>query len=366
MLQRDYGPTSRMLHRAALGLPGLLQASFELETLLHTAKPSSSGRHVFIAGLARSGTTWLLRVFYATNQYQSLTYRHMPFVLMPNTWRQISRHFQTSAQETERAHGDGIQVNFDSPEAFDEVFWRAFCGNTYILEDRLVPQAPDPTVINHFRAFVGQVIAAAEHPARQRYLSKNNNSVLRLTMLREAFPEAMILVPFRDPVQQAVSLLHQHQRFVERHAEDPFARDYMLWLGHHEFGLTHKPFRFANESPDLIATTDTNDINYWLALWIRTYEYVLQQQSVRPRFVCYESLCDLQSHAVERLLTEAGIPPSAMPTHTGYEAPSLKPASALDPGLHARAAAVYADMFDRSEDEQRDDNNLPGSAVNPG
>ena len=40
--------------------------------------------HIFITGLPRSGTTSLLNFLYSSNQYASLTYRNMPFVLSPN------------------------------------------------------------------------------------------------------------------------------------------------------------------------------------------------------------------------------------------------------------------------------------------
>ncbi len=80
-----------------------------------------------------------MRALHETGVFRSLTYRDMPFVLMPRTWRKFSLSFQTYGDEKERAHGDRITVNFDSPEAFEEVFWRAFCGEDYIRYDCLIP-----------------------------------------------------------------------------------------------------------------------------------------------------------------------------------------------------------------------------------
>lgn len=45
-----------------------------------------------------------------------------------------------------------------------------------------------------------------------RYLSKNNNNILRLEALATSFPDALLIHPFRDPLQQALSLLSQHRR----------------------------------------------------------------------------------------------------------------------------------------------------------
>ncbi|NMW21431.1 MAG: hypothetical protein HKK67_07330 [Chlorobiaceae bacterium] len=74
--------------------------------------------------------------------------------------------------------------------------------------------------------------------------TSNNNNILRLGSFRQAFPDALIIVPFREPVQQAISLLQQHTQFWAMHERDSFSRYYMEWLGHHEFGRTHRPFLF--------------------------------------------------------------------------------------------------------------------------
>jgi len=47
------------------------------------------------------------------------TYRHMPFVLCPLLWHRVSRGLRQESKLSERAHGDGLLVGFDSPEAFE-------------------------------------------------------------------------------------------------------------------------------------------------------------------------------------------------------------------------------------------------------
>ena len=78
---------------------------------------------LFISSLPRSGTTSLLNFFYNSNKYASLTYRNMPFLLSPNISRFINKK---NILEKERLHGDGIKYDIDSPEAFEEVFWKIF------------------------------------------------------------------------------------------------------------------------------------------------------------------------------------------------------------------------------------------------
>ena len=90
--------------------------------------------HVFIAGLARSGTTILLNAIYQSNQFASLTYDDMPFILAPNFWTKTSpkkRHGKLQ----ERAHGDNIRISTNSPEAFEEVFWKTFSDNSIIRDE---------------------------------------------------------------------------------------------------------------------------------------------------------------------------------------------------------------------------------------
>ena len=38
----------------------------------------------------------------------------------------VKINFNQQAEFHERAHGDGILINTESPEAFEEVFWRTF------------------------------------------------------------------------------------------------------------------------------------------------------------------------------------------------------------------------------------------------
>ena len=125
----------------ALGVPFISKVSFDLDGLLPIKRQDNPDeRHVFVSGLARAGTTILMRTFFDTGQFRSLSYRDMPFVLMPGIWKNLSKSFQKQEKAKERAHGDGIYVDFDSPEAFEEVFWRTFSGNEYINDNCL--QAP--------------------------------------------------------------------------------------------------------------------------------------------------------------------------------------------------------------------------------
>jgi hypothetical protein len=340
----DYGFGARLLHRIALGSPLIGQACFDLENSLQKAASTRADPHVFVTGLARAGTTILLRALDETGRFRSLTYRDMPFVLMPGTWQRLSKNFRQHRAATERAHGDRIRVNYDSPEALEEVFWRTFCGKDYIFRDHLAPHAVDADTLEAFVRYVDHIVASAEEPAQVRYLSKNNNNLLRLAVLRRAFPNAVILIPFRDPLQHANSLLEQQQRFTLRHREDRFAYDYMRWLAHHEFGLTHRPFRFRADEPAPASAGTPDDINYWLQLWCNAYRYVLDNLGPGMLPVCYETLCADPAATLNPILARAAVDVAAESLHTRFSASPEKPVDGVDKTLESQATTLYAQL----------------------
>jgi len=281
------GGGERLLQRLALGNRAVPDITLAIERRLSPARPDepAAGPPVFVAGLARAGTSILTRMLHETGAFASLTYRDLPFPLAPNAWARFGRGRHVAARE--RGHGDGLTHDLDSPEAIEELFWLTLEGERYRLKDGLLPTHPEADTIHAFRDYARLVRRRYGKP---RYLSKNNTNILRLPALVEAFPDAMLLHPFRDPVEQAASLLAQHLRACAMAAEDPYRRDFMRWLGHHEFGADHRPFLLW----DRVRGGDTTGIDYWLRRWIAAYGFLLNQpEAVRRRqvFVDYDALC---------------------------------------------------------------------------
>ncbi|WP_216072765.1 hypothetical protein, partial [Acinetobacter baumannii] len=79
-----------------------------------------------------------------------------PFPLAPNGWAKLGgkRHVEAS----ERGHGDGLTHDLDSPEAIEEVFWRALEGNRYLRRDGLAPMEPRAETLANFRDYVRLVL----------------------------------------------------------------------------------------------------------------------------------------------------------------------------------------------------------------
>ncbi|HKT86350.1 MAG TPA: sulfotransferase [Novosphingobium sp.] len=336
MFEHDYTAADRLLHRLALGVPTVAELSFDLDQRASGAAALvpevRAGEHVFVTGLARSGTTVMLRHLHRSGPFRSLTYRDMPFVLAPNLWKRFSARWQRRQEERLRAHGDRIMVSADSPEALEEVFWRIFSGSDYIRRDALVPYRPDGDVLARFRRYVAAILAPGG--SGQRYLSKNNNNILRLSALRDAFPNAFVVIPFRHPATQASSLWRQHKLFSGMQEESPFVRSYMDWLGHHEFGQGHRPFLFGGGPPrDLSPELP----DYWLDTWTRAHEALTAQADERSLFVCYEDLCADPSvwKGLTRRLGLAAAKPD-------FAISRAAPSDRFDPARMWRAEEVYA------------------------
>lgn len=327
----------------ALASSAVADASFDIERAIHRPRSEEvmHRRHVFVAGLARAGTTIVMRLLHRTGAYRSLTYRDMPFVLAPNLWDRISSLSRRHMTAEERAHGDGVLVDFDSPEALEEVFWRAKCGRDYIRPGRLAPMSADRDVVQDFRDYVALLLK--RHPGK-RYLSKNNNNLLRLPSLIRCFPDAVIVVPFREPLQHACSLMGQHHNFLERHGADRFSRRYMGWLVHHEFGADHRPFVFDDAAP---RRSPQDGLGYWLQMWINVYGFIVATAPERCVLLSYDRLCERSGTVWAGLCSRLNLPPqpAAEPLHPPHRwgeqeavsADLLHRARALHDTLCARA-----------------------------
>jgi hypothetical protein len=344
-----YSFLDRLLHRLALQSLSTAELSFDIDQRMVDTDPNdiTGARHVFVSGLARAGTTVLMRQFHATGAYRSLTYRDMPFVLAPNLWQKLSGASQGAGVAVERAHGDGILVDAESPESLDEVFWRVFAGDDYISKTHLIPHSPDAELVQKYVGYINAILNA-QGERKPLYLSKNNNNILRLKAIRQAFPQALILIPFRAPLSHAGSLLRQHQHFTKVHAEDPFSQSYMTWLAHHEFGADHRPFRFDEAAQGQASPHSKDSLDYWLEIWCVTYEWLERTAPDDAIFVCYEDLCS-DTTVWGRLADLAGLSTESAQTET-FKLGRSPTDTKADPALADRASSLYTRLANKARE----------------
>ncbi|MFW6192828.1 MAG: hypothetical protein ACOC83_05005 [Gemmatimonadota bacterium] len=307
-----YGPLDRLLHRVAFraGLAQRTMAEVEEALWGEDLQALPLDDPVFITALPRCGTTILLEVLVGTGRFASHTYRDMPFVLCPLLWERLSRSFAVDDAPVERAHGDGLEVSADSPEAFEEMVWKHFWPDHY-REDRIRPWTgddPSPEFAAFFETHMRKVVVLRrDGPGddRRRYVSKNNLNVARLAAPPGPMREGTFVIPFREPVQQAASMLRQHRRFLELHELDPFVREYMEAIGHHEFGQGLKPVDFGGwleEAPS------PERLEFWVRYWIAVYRWVLEHADGATVLVSYRRLTEEPEAALGRLARAIDVP----------------------------------------------------------
>ena len=153
----DYSALDRVLHRIVLGGSAMGEILGDIDAALVGKAAAPVRDPVFVTGLARAGTTVLRRALHDSGQFASLTYADMPMVMAPNLWAKITGASRKERVAVERAHGDGVMVDVDAPEALEEVFWRSHCGRAYIRPDGLVPHVPDAETLAAYRAYQGSV-----------------------------------------------------------------------------------------------------------------------------------------------------------------------------------------------------------------
>jgi hypothetical protein len=349
--QQNYSRLDRLFHRVAFSSPAVQLTAADIEKSMYGRRFTAINvdRPVFITSLPRAGTTLMLELLGRLPAFATYTYRDMPFVLAPLLWESFSRGFRKPAQLTERAHGDGMAVGYDSPEAFEEVLWMTSWPEKF--SDRgITPWSETETAPEFRELFVSQmqriVAVRGNGNGPRRYLSKNNANIARIALLRRLFPNATVLVPFRRPMDQAGSLLRQHLRFLEMHAEDSFSRRYMEDIGHLEFGALHRPILFEGMT-EVRERHDPKTIDYWLAYWNVAFRHILGHRD-GIILVSYEQLCASGVAGVQAVARQLEVPAEsldALATVDLHQPRSHRPeALPADLTLLEEAEALYCEL----------------------
>jgi len=293
--ENRYSWLDRMLHRISFSTNGLQLVLSDIEDSMFAKQLSDIeiNKPVFVTAIPRAGTTLLLELLVNQGEFVTHTYRNMPFVLVPLLWAKFSDKFRNYGLAQERAHGDGMQITVDSPEAFEEIVWKAFWKDHYSTES-IIPwgseDSPEFTtfIYSHIRKII-QLHRQAGRPY-SRYVSKNNLNIARIPYLMKLFPDARIVIPFRDPVKHAASLLLQHKNFLKIHKEDTFAKKYMEAIGHYDFGENLRPVDF-NHWLGRASDMKPDTLEFWLRYWLASYQILLSESASQVVFFNFDLFC---------------------------------------------------------------------------
>jgi hypothetical protein len=345
-----YGFGDRLFHMLAFAGPGVQKAMARLDELLYGSQIDKVPETppVFITSLARGGTTAVLNALQGRDGLATHVYRDMPFLTAPLVWSKLTGKDRQVARRA-RAHGDGLEIDLDSPEAFDEVFWMLFWPEHY-RPDRVAPwtEADVRPIARSFmlRQFARiRMLRCGPRATTARYLSKNNANIARIRLLPQLFPGCAIVVPLRRPGAHAASLLRQHRNFLKRHAEDEFTRRYMRDIGHLEFGALHRPLAFPGFEP---AQFDPLTGDYWLAYWLAAFRDVLACADAIT-LVTQDDLRARPQPVMQALAARLGLKAEGIDFAGHFRAgPDETPAGLFSPALLAEAEALYNQLAARA------------------
>ncbi|NQZ06014.1 MAG: sulfotransferase [Algicola sp.] len=354
--QEQYSLLDRLLHRFAFKTTKMQLGLADNESEEHRVQLNNIqiDKPVFITSLPRSGTTILLDVLSKTEQFSYHRYQDMPFIFTPLMWAKFSRNFAKSNELTERAHKDGIKINQQSPEAFEEMLFKAFWPKWYDGASLpLWPEIANPEFDRFFADHIKKLLfrdgKGRDGKGRDgkdiRYISKNNLNITRLPYLKKLFPQCILLVPFRTPLQHALSLLRQHQNFTELHSQSQFAKDYMAAVGHFDFGANLKPVNFSSWFDNTVYQPDSLD--FWLEYWIVAYQHIVDNHKSFCHFVCFETLSTEPQNSFITLAEVLAIEPQTLIKSVGVIKVAKTHAvdvAALNAENVAKAQGLYRDM----------------------
>jgi hypothetical protein len=344
----NYSLMDRLLHRIAFSATSIQITAADIEkiTLCKVYQDVKAEKPIFITSLPRAGTTLMLELLYHFPSLATHTYRDMPFVMAPILWSRISAPFAKRSELTERAHKDGMLISYESPEAFEEVIWRAFWPEKY-TESSVALWEIDDYKEEAYTFFVDHMkkIIVTRRPHRKydgRYISKNNANIARIGLISRMFPESKIVVPIRHPIEHAASMLNQHRNFIKIHKKERFTIRYMADIGHYEFGNLHRPIGFMGLK-ELISDRDALTMDYWVAYWIAAFEHVLTYKNAI--IISYEDMCIEGYRVLADICRVLEIPGEGMLEKAAdlFHPPSTPKGdeAGIEPKLRDRAEGVY-------------------------
>lgn len=296
---------------------GVKLGNLETRVLADPLAETRIDQPVYIAGLARSGSTLLLEILAWAPESVTHRYRDYPALYTPYFWNRFLDYTpQQKADPVERTHRDGILITPESPEAFEEILWMTFFPQLHDprMNAVLDAQTSNPRFDAFYRAHIRKLMLVR---GGQRYLSKGNYNITRLEYLLELFADARFVIPVREPAWHIASLMKQHALFCEGSRRNPRALSHLQRVGHYEFGLDRRPVNAADDG----ATQEIVDlwargaeIEGWARYWNHIHAYLAGALERNPRLreaalvVHYEDLCRTPRETVRRLFEHCRLP----------------------------------------------------------
>lgn len=274
-------------------------------------------RPIYVAGLARSGSTILLETLAGHPEVATHRYRDYPLIFTPYWWnRLLDRVARRDERPVERSHKDGIAITSNSPEAFEEMLWMAFFPGLH--EPSHGAPFDDPAADHQAFAkfYVTHIRKLMAVRGRRRYVAKGNYNVTRLGYLLRLFPDARFVVPVRDPVWHIASLMKQQALFTRGQQNNLAAVRHLQRVGHFEFGQDRRAIAVGDPArvAEVMALWQGGaEVEGWARYWALIHDHVADVLSESPEIraatyvVRYEDLCRTPRETLATVLCHCGL-----------------------------------------------------------
>tara|TARA_Y100001970_G_scaffold76425_1_gene97002 strand:- start:2281 stop:3297 length:1017 start_codon:yes stop_codon:yes gene_type:complete len=228
-------------------------------------KKSYSNKHIFLTGMPRSGTTILTHILSRFNDVGSYNYSDLPFFKIPYFWSKINKFYYFKNKKLIRPHGDGLNIDISSPDAFEELIWSENLENYNLsgffkyLDERYENKILKSELIRN----INKILIVRK---KKIYLSKGNYNIFRIRFIKKIFNNSNIIVCIRNPYDVVDSSIKTHQNFLKENNINKYFDKEMKELCHFEFGKSR--IKISNKK-DYI-----NDYDYYLNQWKEIYSMV--------------------------------------------------------------------------------------------
>jgi hypothetical protein len=300
-----------VLTQTATATAGLMHRIGDWETKAYRRRIGhiAISEPIFIAGLARSGTTILLEKLATIDGVATHRYRDFPFIMTPILWNRFLNVFGAKQNPIERPHRDGIRITRESPDAFEEPVWQYHFPGLHNPErqHRLTAAGGNSAFSAFYRDHIRKILWVRHG---NRYLSKGNYNLPRIELIASIFPDARFLIPVRHPISHVESLTRQHRLFMQYSERDPKVPAYLRAVGHYEFGPQRLAISLREQGARAItqAWDQGQDALGYARQWADVYGFVAGLRSDNPklaeriRVVRFEDLCGDPEREFRQLL----------------------------------------------------------------
>ena len=266
---------------------------------------------IYITGLARAGTTIILEMLSKHPDLASHQYKHVLMPYLPFWLPYLIKNTGIYVKPIERIHKDGIMITRDSPEAVEEVFWRKFFNDTHneTISNIIRGNVCNPKFERFYKNHIAKLLLSQN---RSRYLAKNNYNITRLEYLLKIFPNSKFLLLIRNPINHIASLIKQTKLLITLEQQIPFLHDWMLMVGHQEFG--HHQVCINVDNTELIHKirklwrNQETYVKGWAYYWDSVYNFIADQLDINKKLksatliIDYDKLCETPAKKIDEIL----------------------------------------------------------------